>query len=207
MPEKEIMKNKKKKFSFSKSVDSYFLLLLSFGILAGAIFFYLSKKAVVFVLCVLFFLGLYLLTGEEVLSAKEKKKKAGESEIYLSFYRNYYLFSSLFSSYEEGYEKAYSLLPVSHLKDDLSDAKESNAFELPLRRTGTRAEARLIDFLNKEKNSPEEPTFESLAELSSLLSSYEEEEKGKDSMADISYLSLLVLLLALAASLSAAGLF
>lgn len=191
---------KAKKFFSDSSFDSYFLVLLLLSLVLGFLLYTLKEDLSLFALPLLVGTGIYLFTSEEYLSKKEKKKKSGEREIYLSFYRNYYLFSSMFSSYSEGFEKAYELLPLSHLKDDLTDAKEANAFELPLKRSGSREETRLIDFLNQEKNQPEEPTRESLAELYRLIQAYESEE-GKEKSISVSpallpcFLLLLFLLL------------
>lgn len=191
---------KAKKFFSDSSFDSYFLVLLLLSLVLGFLLYALKEDLSLFALPLLVGTGIYLLTSEEYLSQKERKKKKGEREIYLSFYRNYYLFSSMFSSYSEGFEKAYELLPLSHLKDDLTDAKEADAFELPLKRSGSREETRLIDFLNQEKNQPEEPTRESLAELYRLIQAYEREE-GQEKSVSVSpallpcFLLLLFLLL------------
>ena len=191
---------KAKKFFSDSSFDSYFLVLLLLSVVLGFLLYALKEDLSLFALPLLVGTGIYLLTSEEYLSQKERKKKKGEREIYLSFYRNYYLFSSMFSSYSEGFEKAYELLPLSHLKDDLTDAKEADAFELPLKRSGSREETRLIDFLNQEKNQPEEPTRESLAELYRLIQAYEREE-GQEKSVSVSpallpcFLLLLFLLL------------
>lgn len=173
---------KAKKFFSDSSFDSYFPVLLLLSLFLGFLLYALKEDLSLFALPLLVGTGIYLLTSEEYLSQKERKKKKGEREIYLSFYRNYYLFSSMFSSYSEGFEKAYELLPLSHLKDDLTDAKEADAFELPLKRSGSREETRLIDFLNQEKNQPEEPTRESLAELYRLIQAYEREEEQEKSV-------------------------
>lgn len=191
---------KAKKFFSDSSFDSYFLVLLLLSLVLGFLLYALKEDLSLFALPLLVGTGIYLLTSEEYLSQKERKKKKGEREIYLSFYRNYYLFSSMSSSYSEGFEKAYELLPLSHLKDDLTDAKEADAFELPLKKSGSREETRLIDFLNQEKNQPEEPTRESLAELYRLIQAYEREE-GQEKSVSVSpallpcFLLLLFLLL------------
>lgn len=196
--------NDKKKSFFSKKknssgeVDTYFLLLLVFSLLLSVTASYLTKKLFLFVAGMLLGLAFYVITSPEVKEERIEKKKRKEKEFYVSFYENYYLYSVLLDSYREGLKKAYDLLPISHLKDDLTDHFENKSQGLPLRYTGTRREARLIDFLNREEKSEEEVTPEEKRELRLRIDAYEEELLPPPKEKDFSFLSPFVFLLGFA---------
>ncbi len=173
-------KEKKTKTKSEKSSSTLLLFLILFAIL-GIMLSLLTKKIILFALCIVLSLAFYFLFLPSMEKEKEAKKSECEKKELLDFLSSFYHFSTLLNSYWQGFRLAYDNIHLSNLKDRLSDYIENPSTPLDLKITNSRKENLLLDELVRFLHSEEETNREDLKRFHSLLKEYEKEGKKKES--------------------------
>ncbi len=188
-------KEKKTKRKNEKNSSVLLLFLVSFAIL-GILLSLLTKKTILFALCIVLSLAFYFLFLPSMEKEKESKKSEKAKRELLDFLFSFYHFSFLLNSYWQGFRHAYDNIHLSSLKDHLSDYIENPNIPLDLKITNSRKENLLLDELVRFLHSEEETNAEDLRRFLSLLKEYEKEDQKKEF--DVpSYLILILLFLPL----------
>ncbi len=186
-------KEKKTKTKNEKSASSLLLFLIPFAIL-GILLSLLTKKIILFALCILLSFAFYHLFLPTMEKEKESKKTAKEKKELLDFLSSFYHFSTLLNSYWQGFKLAYDNIHLSNLKDRLSDYIENPDMPLDLKITNSRKENLLLDELVRFLHSEEETNAKDLGRFLSLLKEYEKESQKMDNDIPSYLLSILLFL-------------
>lgn len=171
-------KEKKTKSSNKKNSSTLLLFLVSFAIL-GILLSLLTKKTILFALCIVLSLAFYLLLPSMEQEKENKKSEKAKKEL-LDFLFSFYHFSILLNSYWQGFKYAYDNIHLSSLKDQLTDYIENPNIPLDLKITNSRKENLLLDELVRFLHSEEETKTSDLKRFQSLLKEYEKEDQKKE---------------------------
>ncbi len=172
-------KEKKTKSSNKKNSSTLLLFLVSFAIL-GILLSLLTKKTILFALCIVLSLAFYFLLLPSMEQEKENKKSEKAKKELLDFLFSFYHFSILVNSYWQGFKYAYDNIHLSSLKDQLTDYIENPNIPLDLKITNSRKENLLLDELVRFLHSEEETKTSDLKRFQSLLKEYEKEDQKKE---------------------------
>jgi hypothetical protein len=176
---KNPFKKEGKKSSFQQKESNVLIVIFILSALLGIILFIMTRKVILFALCMAIGITLYFLFSDRISEIDINRKIQQDLNLHYTFLESFYLFSSLNNSYWQGFKCAYDSLKLSHMKDRITDYLDNPNSPLDIHLTNSRTENQLIDMLIRFLHSEEETKDSDLEQYHELLICYQEECKKK----------------------------